>query len=204
MLIAQSAKSLAAPTLGDILTWLEQADQTIGVVKTEGYTHEYLWDDSSSSWKVTPETCTFTCVVENKPNGRYVLDEHPSLARWISGAAPYLATWATDFRDASGFDVRWVRDFQHHDGTNFLSTPIKIDEVDRSKEMEFYKGFAQRAWRFYSGLGYTGWGAIKSIPVYFPALSKDITVTDTADGMIRVQYCSAPRESSGDLQSLWG
>lgn len=188
VLIGQLARSLAAPPLDDILKWLDQANQVIGVVRTEGYTHHYLWDDSTLSWKVTPETCAFSCVIENKPNGRYVLDVHPSLTRWISGAAPYGATWATDFRDDNGFDTRWERAFQHHDGTNFLSSPIKLDEINRSKKSEFYKSFAQQAERFYSGLGYTGLGAIKNIPVYFPTLSKDIAVTDTADGMIRIQY----------------
>lgn len=188
VLIGQSARSLAAPPLGDILKWLEQANQTIGVVKTEGDTHYYLWDDSASSWKVTPETCTFSCVFENRPNGRYVLDEHPSLTRWISGAAPYLAKWSTDFRDANGFTTHWERALQYHDDTNFLSAPFERNEVYRSKKSEFYNAMAQQAERSYSGLGYTGLGAVKNIPVYIPALSKDIVVTDTADGMTRLQF----------------
>jgi hypothetical protein len=191
LLMGLSSQSFAAPPLEEILAALEQANEQIGVVKVEGYTHEYRRDDSASSWKVTPATSTFSCAFENKPQGRYVLNQNPSISRWILGAAPYLATWSTQFRDADGFITYLSRATQSHDGTQLLGLPqsrCSGEQADCGKKSQFSQGLAQRAERFYSGLGFTGLRAIRNTPVYAPDRFKDIAVSDTSDGMVLVHF----------------
>jgi hypothetical protein len=206
-----ASRSGATPSLEEILAVLEQANEQIGVVKVEGYTHQYRWDDSTPSWNVTPQTTTFTCTYENRPQGRYVLDEHPTISRWESGAAPYLAEWRTQFRDADGVITWWTRADQHrrassmslgasvtqwwdwptqpHDGFPFSpDPPFSDNELRRGKKSAFLRAMAQQAEKFYSGLGFTGLRAIRNAPVYVPAKWADFTVSDTNDGMTRVQY----------------
>jgi hypothetical protein len=191
LLVGTAAPSFGAPPLDDILKWLEQANGRIDVVKTEGYTHRYAWDDSASAWKITPDRCTFNCAFENKPKGRFVLDEHPSIARWISGAAPYAATWSIDFRDVDGRVIHWDRVFQQHDGAQFLGDGVILDEVYRGKASGFFETAAQQAEKLYSGLSFTGLRAIENAQVHVPDRFKDITVEDSAGGMVHVRYSSS-------------
>ncbi len=187
LLVGFPARSLAAPPIEKVLAWLEQTNERIRVVKTAGYTHEYLWDDSTSSWKVTPETSTFDCVMENKPKGRYVLNQTPLINRWIAGTAPYLATWATEFRDGGGFITYWSRATQSYDGRQFLGVPQSRcmgDLADRRKDSADTVGHEM----FLSGLRFTGFEAVNHTPVAAPWRFKGIVVSDTEDGMTRIQY----------------
>ena len=188
LVVGLSARSLAAPPVEDILKALEHVDGQIGVVKTEGHTHEYLWDDTTASWKITPVTSTFTCVIENKRQGRYVLNQNPSITRWIDGTAPYSATWSTEFRDGDGFITRLNTATQPHDGTQLLGeaqSRCRGYQDARRKEPEHS---LEPAETLFSGLRFTGSGAVRHTPVQAPTIFKGITVSDTQDGMTRVRY----------------
>ncbi|HXI85653.1 MAG TPA: hypothetical protein VNL17_16355 [Verrucomicrobiae bacterium] len=191
LLAGLPARLLAAPPLEDILKALEHVDGQIGVVKTEGHTHEYLWDAATGSWKITPVTSTFTCVIENKWKGRYVLDQNPSVNRWIDGTAPYLAMWTTEFRDGDGFITYLSKTTQLYDGTQFLGVAQSRCagyQASRRKEPEYS---TEPAETLFSGLTFTGWGAVRHTPVQAPTIFKGIVVSDTKNGMTRVHYTAS-------------
>ncbi|HTS16320.1 MAG TPA: hypothetical protein VMP11_01985 [Verrucomicrobiae bacterium] len=198
----------AVPSLDDILAAMKYADEQIGVVKVEGYIHEYRWDDTSASRTVTPETSTFTRTYENKPQGPYVLDEHPTVMRWKDGSAPYLAEWRTQFRDSDGFITWWTRTNQYR--TTLLSSvtqwwdhPLKphddipspprsftVNNVRRGKVSSFLQSMAERVETMYSGLGFTTLKAARRTPICFPDQYPGIVVSDTPEGMTQIQYVS--------------
>ncbi len=192
LFVGFSDRSFAAPPLAEILARVEQVDRDIRVLKTEGTTREYAWDEATSSWKTTPMTSKFQCVIENKPNGRYVLTENPAIMRWEKGSAPYLAEWRVEFRDVDGLVTHWVKTEQYHDGTQLINTPSTRKEVYRSKTGG-YAMSAQIVERTFSGLGYTALKVLRHAPVYFPDWAKT-TVSDTPDGMVQVR--------SGNSRSL--
>ncbi len=186
LLIGLSTRSMAAPPLEEILARLEQVDRDIRIVKTEGTTREYEWDETTSSWKTTPMNSSFQCIIENKPKGRYVLTENPSIMRWEKGMAPYLAEWSVQFRDSDGFVTHWEKAEQYHNGTQLMDAPIDLHEAQRSKT-GFWAVMAQRAETMCSGLGFTALKVMQRAPVYHPERAKDFTVSDTPDGMVHVR-----------------
>jgi hypothetical protein len=172
----------------DILKVLENVDGQIGVVKVEGKTREYSWDDTDTSWKITPVTSTFTCVIENKRKGRYVLNQEPSVNRWTDGSAPYLATWSSEFRDGDGFITYLSRTTQPYDGKELLGTAqsrCRGYQAERRKETEYS---LEPAETLFSGLSFTGWRTVKRTPVQAPERFPGIDVSDTAGGMVQVHY----------------
>ncbi|MGA2604721.1 MAG: hypothetical protein ABSG14_10875 [Verrucomicrobiia bacterium] len=193
VLVVFSSRVLAAPSLEDIVKALEKADRKIDAVKVEGDWHMYQWDDPTKSWKTTPVSSTFTCAIENKPQGRYVFDEHPHIARWTDGTAPYLASWSTQFRDSDGVITDWhYKPNLPYDGTQFLAGPTCFrDRADREKKSGFYHALAQRVEGIYSGLGFTGLRAIRNTPIHVSSMSNNFTVSESPDGLVRVRFSVA-------------
>jgi hypothetical protein len=194
LLVALPLQALPAPSLEDIVKTLEQVDKRIDVIKVEGYWHMYQWDDSTRSWKTTPESSTFGCAIENKQQGRYVFDQHPGIMRWTAGTAPFLASWSTQFRDSDGVITEWwYKPNQPYDGTEFLPNGLRCfnERADREKKAGFYHALAQRVEGIYSGLGFTGLWAIRNTPIHIPSRAKDFTVSESEDGMVRVRFSVA-------------
>ena len=186
LLVGVSAQSPAAPPLEDILARLEQVDRDIHILKTEGTTREYEWDETTSSWKSTPMTSSFQCIIENKPKGRYVLTENPVIMRWEKGMAPYLAECRLEFRDSDGLITHWTKTEQYQNGTQLIEAPVDLKEVHRSKT-GFWAIGAQRVERVFSGLGYTALKVMRNAPLRVPERAKDVAVSDTPDGMMYVR-----------------
>jgi hypothetical protein len=151
LLVGLPLQIFAAPPLEEILARVEQVDRDIHVLKTEGTTREYEWDETTSSWNTTPMTSSFQCVIENKPKGRYVLTENPAIMCWEKGSAPYLAECRVEFRDSDGFVTHWVKTEQYHNGTQLINAPFDRREVYRSQTGS-YAINAQIVERTFSGL----------------------------------------------------
>ncbi len=197
LFLAWVTSALAAPSLVKIMDELDRTNAKIHVLKVEGQTHEYEWDAMSSSWQMTPVTSTFRLAIENKAKGRYVLTCDPAITRWTHGAAPYNASWTTEFRDSDGFVTYWNRVSQPHDGTHLLPTRIEHHEAWRRKEHENFNGWPEP---FPSVLSFTGLKGLQSftkiprsqLDGIIESLITDhrlnLVVSDDEHGMVRIQH----------------
>ena len=189
--IALGADSASLPSFADLVSrWSEQNDK-IPFIRIEGHTVNYAWDAGSSSWKVAPPTDTFRLIFENKPPGRYVLDLDPSINIWTNGAAPYGASWITEYRDADQIVTRWIKAFQHYDGNRLLGSRMEDSHISKQKQRENESGYAETT---LSGFSYTPLGALRSFdrrPIDEIEADKRFAVSRQDDGMLRVD-CAWP------------
>jgi hypothetical protein len=181
-----NAMAASLPTFPEIISLQEAQNEKITVLSLEGNTHQYLWNSDQSSWELTPVTLAFRLAFENKEKGRYVLNSDPSINRWTHGAAPYGASWTTEFRQADGFVVNWSKAFQSHDGTKFLHNKFERDEI--SKRME---GPNERSYTdgFLSGMAFTTFGAIRDFdrtPLEMLVKDAQFKISQTADGFVQI------------------
>ena len=165
--------------------WAAQNDK-VPFIRAAGHTENYKWDVDSSSWKLTPATDTFRLTFENKASGRYLLELDPSITEWTNGAAPWGASWTTEFRDADGMITHWSKGFQHHDGTHFLLNRMEENRISKRKQAEHERSYAEGV---LSGVAYTPLGAILSFdnwPVDALEKNNQFAVTPQTDGTVRL------------------
>jgi|GEM_PF-5324596 len=189
------APAHGAPPIEDILGELRRNHDKLKVLFIEGSTKKYERDSMDSSWRVAPETSTFSLVIENKKRGWYVLEMKPSITRWEKGAAPCAAMWSTEFRDSDGFTTYWSKVFQHHDGLKLLPERSERNSASRRKESVNSYSWAETFLSAFSFSGRTALHFFDGVPVeMFSQLRKQLieqtglTVSDDEAGLVRVSY----------------
>ena len=203
LLVGMSDSLLSAPPLEDMLKALNQSNAKLSVLSLEGYTKEYEWDNAATSWKLTPVSCTFSLIIENKKRGRYVFTAKPSITRWENGITPYFATWSTEFRDSEGYITVWEQGDQKHDGQHFLSVRCELCKAIRRKDPEHSFTWAET---FLCASDFTGLEALRpftGLPIDLFAKFRDKIVKDTGltisaneGGLVQVKYSfSGPGQS---------
>lgn len=171
--------------LDSVFSIIAKQDKETAVVDINGYTRKYIWNTEKNVWEVTPVTTSFSFLFENKPKGFFLLKESPSINRWIQGAAPYLATWQTVFRESEDTIVYWQQSSQHHDGTRFLAERSDRDSLHKKNEEKNEISYPY----FYSGIPFTALGAIRDFnerPLM--QLVSRFKIVDSDDGLVHLLY----------------